>query len=81
MKINVATDFTLDTPHYWDSFWTDRDGLGVGGGDPDSLSKKLQLYHQTVWSRELPCGEKMEKIFILLAVLSYTRYLLVLHSL
>ena len=60
MKINVATDFTLDTPHYWDSFWTDRDGLGVGGGDPDSLSKKLQLYHQTVWSRELPCGEKME---------------------
>lgn len=60
MKINTATDFTLDTPHYWDKFWSDRDGLGVGGGDPDSLSKSLQLYHQIVWSRKLPCGEKME---------------------
>ena len=34
-------------------------GLGIGGGDPDSLSKSLQLYHQTVWSRNLPCGETM----------------------
>ena len=60
MRIDTATDFTLDTPHYWDNFWNDRGGLGVGGGDPDSLSKNLQSYHQTVWSRMLPCGEKME---------------------
>ena len=60
MKINTATDFTLDTPHYWDNFWTDQDGLGIGGGDPDSLSKNLQLYHQIVWSRELPCGDRIE---------------------
>ena len=59
MKINVSTDFTLDTPHYWDNFWDDRVGLGVGGGDPDALSKNLQLYHQIVWSRQLPCGEEM----------------------
>ncbi len=59
MKIDVATDFTLDTPNYWDHFWERNGGLGLGGGDPDSLSKNLQLYHQTVWSRKLPCGETM----------------------
>ena len=59
MKIDVSTDFTLDTPHYWDGFWERSGGLGIGGGDPDSLSKNLQLYHQTVWSRKLPCGETM----------------------
>ena len=60
MKINVSTDFTLDTPHYWDHFWETQNGLGIGSGDPDSLSKKLQLYHQAIWSRKLPCGEMME---------------------
>ena len=59
MKIDVSTDFTLDTPHYWVGFWERSGGLGIGGGDPDSLSKNLQLYHQTVWSRNLPCGETM----------------------
>ena len=59
MKIDVSTDFTLDTPHYWDGFGERSGGLGIGGGDPDSLSKNLQLYHQTVWSRKLPCGETM----------------------
>ena len=53
MKIDVSTDFTLDTPHYWDGFWVRSGGLGIGGGDPDSLSKNLQLYHQTVWSRSI----------------------------
>lgn len=57
--IDVNTDFTLDTPNYWDSFWDVQDGIGVGGGDPDSLSKKLQSSHRTVWSRKLPCGETM----------------------
>lgn len=59
MKIDVSTDFTLDTPHYWDGFWERSGGLGIGGDDPDSLSKNLQVYHQTVWSRKLPCGEMM----------------------
>ncbi len=58
--IDTSFDFTLDTPHYWDNFWETCDGLGVGRGDPDSLSKTLQLYHQIVWSRKLPCGETME---------------------
>lgn len=60
MKIDTSLDFTLDTPYYWDNIWTEREGLGVAGGDPDSSSKNLQLYHQIVWSRKLPCGEKME---------------------
>ena len=57
--IDTSFDFTLDTPHYWDSFWNDCEGLGIGGGDPDLLSKTLQLYHQRLWSRKLPCGETM----------------------
>ncbi len=60
IKIDVAADFTLDTPHYWDNFWEGNEGLGIGNGDPDSLSKTLQLYHQTIWSRKLPCGDTME---------------------
>ncbi len=59
MKIDITTDFTLDTPHFWDDFWKNNGGLGSGGGDPDSLSKSLQLYHQTIWSRKLPNGETM----------------------
>ena len=60
LRIDVSTDFTLDTPHYWDNFWVDGGGIGVGGADPDSSSKTLQLYHQIIWSRKLPCGKTME---------------------
>ncbi|MBQ7624855.1 MAG: hypothetical protein IJS65_06250 [Clostridia bacterium] len=59
MKIDVDVDFTLDTPNYWNHFWDGNGSLGVGGGDPDSLSKSLQLYHQSIWSRKLPCGDTM----------------------
>ncbi len=60
MKIDVSFDFTTDSPGYWDGFWDRKDGLGVGGSDPDSASPTLQGYHQKLWSKELPCGEKME---------------------
>lgn len=59
MKIDVSFDFTTDSPGYWDAFWDNRGGLGVGNSDPDSVSKTLQKYHQTIWSKELPCGERM----------------------
>ncbi len=60
MRIDTSTDFTLDIPHYWDNFWAGNGGLGVGNGDPDLSSKTLQRYHQTVWSRKLPCGDTMK---------------------
>ena len=42
MRIDTGADFTLDIPHYWENFWEGNNGLGVGNGDPDSLSKTLQ---------------------------------------
>lgn len=59
MKIDITFDFTSDSPHYWDKFWTEQNGLGVGGSDPDSVSRTLQQYHQILWSRKLPCGANM----------------------
>lgn len=59
MKIDVSFDFTTDSPGYWDGFWDNRGGLGVGNSDPDSVSKTLQKYHQIIWSKDLPCGERM----------------------
>ena len=61
MDINVNFDFTLDTPGYWDNFWDNNHGYGGGGKkDPDYHSKTLQLYHQYLWSKPLPCGEEMK---------------------
>ncbi len=59
MIIDTSFDFTSDCPHYWDGFWENRGGLGAGNCDPDSSSKTLQKYHCTLWSKELPCGERM----------------------
>jgi len=42
--IDITFDFRTDTPK---------------GKDPDIYSKTLKLYHQTLWSRELPNGEFM----------------------
>lgn len=57
--IDVDYDFTSDTPGYWEGFWENNGGLGGSKMDPDSMSKTLQKYHQVLWSRELPDGEKM----------------------
>ena len=57
-NIDVTFDFTSDTPYYWDGFWNNE--LGYSKRDPDSKSPMLRKYHQILWSRELPCGEKME---------------------
>lgn len=57
-RIDVTFDFTSDTPNYWDGFWDYE--LGYTKKDPDSKSPTLRKYHQALWSRVLPCGEKME---------------------
>ena len=44
--IDTSFDFTTD----------------AHGKDPDSYSITLQRYHQTLWSKELPCGEKMQLV-------------------
>lgn len=58
--IDISFKFTSDTPGFWEGFWERRDGLGLGGADPDSLSPTLQEYHRLLWSKELPNGQKME---------------------
>lgn len=60
--IDTSFDFTLDTPGYWDHFWENNHGLGSGSNDPDAVSKTLQQYHKTLWSRHLPNGDNMELI-------------------
>ena len=62
MIIDTSFDFTSDCPHYWDGFWENNGGLGAGKSDPDSSSKTLQEYHRALWSKELPCGERMELV-------------------
>ena len=57
--IDIHFDFTTDTPHYWEGFWERSGGLGSGGADPDKFSPTLKSYHQQLWSKELPNGEKM----------------------
>lgn len=57
--IDVDFDFTTDSPRYWDGFWKRNNGLGKGGSDPDASSPTLKSYHQLLWSRELPNGQKM----------------------
>lgn len=58
--IDINFDFTTDSPGYWDGFWQRGDGLGEGGSDPDKASPTLRTYHQMLWSKPLPNGEKME---------------------
>ena len=57
MLIDISYDFTADTPHYWDNFWSNNKGLGGSNFDPDLLSPTLRKYHQILWSRPLPNGQ------------------------
>lgn len=58
--VDTQFDFTSDSPRYWDNFWENRNGLGIGNSDPDVCSKTLQKYHQILWSKPLPNGEYMD---------------------
>lgn len=58
--IDVTFDFTTDSPSYWDHFWENKKGLGIGISDPDSESQTLQTYHKILYSRVLPNGEIMD---------------------
>ena len=58
--VDITFDFTTDTPGYWDNFWSNRNGIGVGSADPDSLSLTLKRYHKILWSKELPNGDFMQ---------------------
>ena len=58
--IDIAFDFTTDSPCYWDGFWDRKDGLGAGGSDPDTSSPTLRRYHKLLWSKTLPNGEVMD---------------------
>lgn len=65
MKIDVNFDFTTDTPNYWRNYCFDN-VLGSGDkpcNDPDSYSETMKLYHQFLWSKQLPNGEKMNLEF------------------
>ena len=59
-NIDTSFDFTSDSKGYWDQFWDRNDGLGYGGSDPDVSSPTLQRYHQLLWSKLLPNGERMD---------------------
>ena len=58
--IDTTFDFTSDTPHYWDNFWQNCEGLGCGSADPDSKSPTLKNYHKLLWSKRLPNGEFLD---------------------
>lgn len=49
--IDTSFDFTSDTPHYWENFWQNCDGLGCGSTDPDSKSPKLRKSHKLLLNK------------------------------
>lgn len=55
--IDITFDFTTDTPKYWNGYWEKDSLFGTPIGDPDSVSKTMQLYHKLLYSKPLPNGE------------------------
>ncbi len=58
IDIDVDFSFTDDTPNYWKIF--NEQNSSSGCPDPDSKSPTLRSYHQKLWSKLLPNGDKME---------------------
>ena len=59
MIIDIKLNFADETKGFWEHFWNCNRTLPNSGPDPDSTCKLLRLYHQTLWSRELPNGQVM----------------------
>jgi len=57
--IDVRTDFTEDTPKYWEGFHEDNDFMWYSKVDPDAKSHAMREYHRELWSRALPNGLRM----------------------
>ena len=57
--IDTTYDVRLDTPK---------------GKDPDSCSPTLRRYHQLLWSKELPCGQRLELNDKLIGYIGETEY-------
>lgn len=57
--ININSCFIDDIDDFWDTFWSNNIGVISKKIDPDSRSATLRIYHQILWSRELPNGQKM----------------------
>lgn len=57
--ININSCFIDDIDGFWDIFWSNNIGVISKKIDPDSRSATLRIYHQILWSRELPNGQKM----------------------
>lgn len=58
IDIDVDFSFTDDTPDYWKKF--DEQNSSRDCLDPDRYSSTLRSYHKKLWSRLLPCKDKME---------------------
>ena len=58
--IDTNLNFADDTKDYWNNFWGNNNGYGSSNIDPDTNNKKLQKYHQILWSKQLPNGEYMD---------------------
>lgn len=58
LDINVS--FATETKGFWEHYWNSDKTLFAGSPDPDKKCKLLRLYHQQIWSRDLPCGKRME---------------------
>lgn len=58
-EINTKSCFIDDIDGFWDTFWSNDIGVISKKIDPDSRSATLRAYHQILWSRELPNGQRM----------------------